>query len=520
MSEDVTMRAQWIGDVLHRKPIADFVYQWLIQKYQASRESSDAGSITFALDAGWGVGKTFFISRWANDIEACEHPVVVFDAWRNDLTDEPLLGFIAALRDGLRAWTKNVPAGQAVKKSLMRSVEDLTKKAGRAAMPVASVLAQGAIKKITGTGIDQLYEILSNAQQEDETGGEVASQRTTNGLANDAIDKFFSISLDEHSKRIASIDTLKKAVRELLTQLESRAAANLPIFVFIDELDRCRPNYAIELLEGVKHLFDVPGVCFCVSTNLSQLSESIKGVYGSGFDARMYLKRFFTFEYRLPDPDNDSFAHLLSANSTLLKRKVIVSGLSDWGKTLEPSTVTIARSFAFVASSFQLSLRSQQQVFAISEAASSGIRDQHAVHTLFLFTLAALMHVNPEGFDDLISKKVEPTEFLSALDSRIPNSCKHSFTVLIDSHRNFHGEKQQRDIRLIGLLREYLRLAEKDTKEIREEFYNGNTQEYPGSLRRPLAEESPSSYNPNDQHPPSIRNYAHLVRTAGYIANP
>lgn len=514
MLEQAVVRAQWEGDVLQRKPIGDFVYRLLVAKYLAMRSSPDAGALSFALDAGWGRGKTFFISRWARDIEACDHPVVVFDAWKNDLTEEPLLGFIATLRNGLRGWTKKLPIAVEVKRELMRSVQAFTKRAGRAVVPTIAVVTKGAIKKLSGVGVDELVEAWGKGdelEQTDQTSG------AANRIADEAIDKFFSLSLEGHSKRLEAINEFKAAIIDMLERLESRASAKLPMFVFIDELDRCRPNYAIELLEGVKHLFDVPGICFCVSTNLPQLSESIKGVYGGGFDARMYLKRFFAFEYRLPDPDHVSFAQLLALNSIFLQRKILITGLSDWAETKKPEVGAVARSFAFVADSFQLSLRSQQQVFAVAEAACAGIPEHRAVHILFLFSLAALLHVDAEGFDNIASRNVAPTEFLAAFQRRIPKGSAHAFTVVIHNDRSFHAEKQIREVNLVQLLQEYFRLADKDLKEIHKEFYGGNSREYPNSIRQTIADEMPSSYRPGDQYPTSISKYAALVRAAGQV---
>ena len=71
----------------------------------------------------------------------------------------------------------------------------------------------------------------------------------------------------------------------------------------IDELDRCRPSYAIELLESAKHIFSVDGVVFALSTNRQQLEASIKGVYGDSFSATDYLERFFDISFRLPSVD-------------------------------------------------------------------------------------------------------------------------------------------------------------------------------------------------------------------------
>ena len=75
----------------------------------------------------------------------------------------------------------------------------------------------------------------------------------------------------------------------------------------IDELDRCRPSYAVELLEVAKHLFSVDHIVFVLAINRSQLSHSISGVYGADFDATDYLRRFFDIDFRLPEPDKKQF---------------------------------------------------------------------------------------------------------------------------------------------------------------------------------------------------------------------
>ncbi len=77
--------------------------------------------------------------------------------------------------------------------------------------------------------------------------------------------------------------------------------------VVIDELDRCRPSYAIELLEAAKHLFAVDNIVFILATSRSALAHSVKAVYGSGFDAEGYLRRFFDLDFRLPEPNRRGF---------------------------------------------------------------------------------------------------------------------------------------------------------------------------------------------------------------------
>ncbi len=74
-----------------------------------------------------------------------------------------------------------------------------------------------------------------------------------------------------------------------------------PVVIFIDELDRCRPSFAVQLLERIKHLFDVPNLIFVLLMNKNQLEKAIEGVYGSGTDAKGYLSKFINLFLHLPE---------------------------------------------------------------------------------------------------------------------------------------------------------------------------------------------------------------------------
>ena len=84
-----------------------------------------------------------------------------------------------------------------------------------------------------------------------------------------------------------------------------------PLVFIVDELDRCRPTFAIELLERVKHLFDVPHLVFVFGLNRDELCKSLSSVYGD-INSDVYLRRFFDFEFQLSEVDSGGFAtHLL-----------------------------------------------------------------------------------------------------------------------------------------------------------------------------------------------------------------
>jgi hypothetical protein len=77
-------------------------------------------------------------------------------------------------------------------------------------------------------------------------------------------------------------------------------AEKQPIIIFIDELDRCRPNFAVQMLEVVKHTLTVTGLKFVFITNTQQLRASINHCYGDDVDAQRYLDKFIKFSFQLP----------------------------------------------------------------------------------------------------------------------------------------------------------------------------------------------------------------------------
>jgi len=84
-----------------------------------------------------------------------------------------------------------------------------------------------------------------------------------------------------------------------------------PLFIFIDELDRCRPDYAIKYLEAIKHIFAIhQNVIFIVAVDMKQLENSAKHMFGENLDCNAYFLRFFTDRYNLPS-DNDTYYPLI-----------------------------------------------------------------------------------------------------------------------------------------------------------------------------------------------------------------
>lgn len=104
-------------------------------------------------------------------------------------------------------------------------------------------------------------------------------------------------------EEIKTAEDIRKTVKEIFDEIIVESTEKLVIF--IDELDRCRPDFAIETLERIKHYFDDDRIIFVVSINKEQLIHTISKYYGEQFDSTRYLNKFFDINIYLPKISND-----------------------------------------------------------------------------------------------------------------------------------------------------------------------------------------------------------------------
>lgn len=102
-------------------------------------------------------------------------------------------------------------------------------------------------------------------------------------------------------KDIQLAEDIRQKVKEIFNEIIEEQTQKLVIF--IDELDRCKPSYALEMLERIKHYFDDDRIIFIVSVNKEQLTHTISNYYGNGFDSTGYLNKFFDIDMYLPRPE-------------------------------------------------------------------------------------------------------------------------------------------------------------------------------------------------------------------------
>ena len=106
-------------------------------------------------------------------------------------------------------------------------------------------------------------------------------------------------AVDAYTAEKSLLEQFHKSLTDTIEKLNAEGKKP-QLIVFVDEVDRCRPTFAVELLERIKHLFNVPNAIFVLSLDKQQLAVSLSAIYGSGINSEEYLRRFIDLEYALP----------------------------------------------------------------------------------------------------------------------------------------------------------------------------------------------------------------------------
>ncbi len=241
---------------------------------------------TFVIDAPWGSGKTFFVKQTARALQMANPTLnqdraktnaifgniaeelfkkpclpIYFNAWEDDHFDNPILPILASIASATDE--KSVKGGENFRKGIIGAIE-----------AAASFIGYG-------------------------------------GDINGVIDNFSGIDFLEQYKN----------EKELRGKIDELIKTNLPevanrAIIFIDELDRCRPEFAIKVLEQTKTLFQQENIVVVYSTDITQLAHSLQGVYGPSFEGRKYLERFYDKRLEL-DPIKPADYFLYKGVNTL-----------------------------------------------------------------------------------------------------------------------------------------------------------------------------------------------------------
>ena len=235
-------------------------------------ENTD-GELVIALDAPWGEGKSTFVKMWRGHLKNKNNGVhsIYFDAFENDHQKSAFLTL----------------AGE-----IYNSIDKTTEKSAFEQKVLSAAKTGGSI------GLDILARILSGGALSGEIleghAKKIIGDKTADAMDN--MDRYVSHSLKSVSANKIAI----RGFKEYLEALPQKLSYNGKSIVFIiDELDRCKPTFALEIVEIVKHLFAVPNIIFVLVMNRTQLEASVRNEYGTA-DASKYLQKFINLWVSLP----------------------------------------------------------------------------------------------------------------------------------------------------------------------------------------------------------------------------
>ena len=250
--------------------------------------------LVVALDGRWGTGKTYFLKRWVGEHQNAT--TIYFDAFAHDYISDPLPALVSVLAD-------RTPVDDKDKlNKLKKAAFQLTRFGLRAGLAAATY---GATEVMSGPG-DAVAKTLSSE-------------------ADSAFQKYWAREKDRRD----AMEDFKEAIKAIARPAD--VGHNGVVFV-IDELDRCRPDYALEVLEVIKHLFTVPHLHFVLGVNLTALEDMVRSKYGPTIEAHRYLGKFIQVKLELPDEfddDSNRKTTMLAYLDHLVRQMEIPDRISD-----------------------------------------------------------------------------------------------------------------------------------------------------------------------------------------------
>jgi hypothetical protein len=334
-----------------------------LEKYLLVDHDFIEGSLVVSLNAPFGSGKSTFLTMWKSDLEKrrgtdpTQPLVITLNAWESDYCGDPLLSVISGLIQALEPISERAGAAEALRE------------AAKDVWWFGVGLANSLVEKSVGVDIVKAGDLAEKKKTEREP------KKTDHIIA--------------YEERVGSLKRLKDVLR-------SSFEGSFPAFIFVDELDRCRPDYAIQYLETIKHVFDIHGLIFVLAVDYDQLSNSAKALFGARLNFEEYFRKFAHRSFSFPELSIVAYQNICQSYVSLFlqaegKRDCIINlGHHD-------------RHLSEIVAGFRLTLRQVQEVFRILGHVLScepSIKGKgHAFIGIGAFLLAVLKISNRELYE-------------------------------------------------------------------------------------------------------------------------
>lgn len=359
----------FLHDALERKPLVEFL---------ASLIGRLEGPFVLALDSPWGTGKTTIVKMLKAKLAMDQFQCVYFNAWKVDYVNDPLVALVSALDD-------------------IHLTDDGAESAFRGHLKTAKKITSAVAKRAVVAGVKAATLGILDIEDDLEK------------MAADAAGEVAGNLVDAFQKEKQALEKFRSEIEKAVKQLKATEKKETLVF-FIDELDRCRPTFAIEMLERIKHLFDVPNIVFVLSVDKSQLEASTAAVYGEKINASEYLRRFIDLEYGIPMVQSKKFT------KTLLTRFELDAEFSKRnGEQTRYDKDNFVDTFTELADVHTMSLRARERCIARLCVVMEQTPPNHFLDPFLLALLMVLRLKNAELFGRLCSGIDGPEEAMQYL---------------------------------------------------------------------------------------------------------
>ena len=368
---EVKPKEPFANDALNRQRFASILNS-IIEVY------SDTG-IVLSLNGEWGTGKTTFVRMWRQQLIDNGYRTLYFNAWKTDFYDDALSAILGELNS-------EFPNSEHIK--------GIVEKGAKISLSIGEAIAKGLLRKFTGIESDALSAAISSVKEQ------------------------FVDSVESYAKRKSDLEDFKKSLAEFVAS-ESNGK---PVIFFIDELDRCNPSYAVQVLERIKHLFEVPNIVFVVAVNEKQFQYAVQGFYGSNnIDGQEYLRRFFDISFTLPTPDLDEYAKVLYERHHFDSFFSFPRNgyYSSYPSNNRENEVFLSFAGTMLAGS-NLNLRLANKIFAYTRLAICGYGGGANICSDTFFLLCFIKVTNPQLFSDIKMGTFSIQGLVDELEKQLP----------------------------------------------------------------------------------------------------
>lgn len=307
-------------------------------------------SLTISIDANRGEWKTTFLKMWKNYLiserssEEKKLNIIYFDSFKNDYIEDPFIPLFWEIINNF--WLD--------KKTLKDKWINLIKWI----LPLLWKVWARWVMKWDNEQIDNDLEKL---------------------LEWDIVSQIWK-TLEEYIKKDSLVKDFKLTIEKLIEE-------KWQIIFIIDELDRCRPDFALRLLERIKHFFDIKGLYFVLWINKKQILNYINKIYWN-IESEEYLQKFIDIETNLHKNISERNSDYEKYIDYLMKKQY-----NDIFNPFSDRIESMIELFSFLSKHYSISFRELEKIFNYLVLTYKSLKEPNKLNSHFLIITLLFIRV-------------------------------------------------------------------------------------------------------------------------------